>query len=190
MTSSFACVARHSPTTRSVSGDRPSRACSRSPRKIRRVALVRASASSRRVNAFVVVPRGTKIPPARKVAALPKCASATSSVDMRGQYKAWSAMSDTCSPAISMLTSRRSIADSVMVSPGRLLQRDLHALNTIGHGLRRDALARAIDQQWKRERHALWLGDDNLRLRQPLERASQTGGFQLALEHLAMGLRQ
>src|SRR5256885_1112028 len=137
-------------------------------------------------------PRERSAPPsARKLADLRKCASATSSVDARGQYRACSAMSDTCSPAISMLTSRRSIADSVIVSPGRLLQRDLHALNTIGHGLRRDALARAIDQQWKREgRHALWLGDDNLRLRQPLERASQTGGFQLALEHLAMGLRQ
>ena len=47
-----------------------------------RSAPVAMSSASSRVSVIAVVSSGTKIPAARKVAAFPKCGSATKSVDL------------------------------------------------------------------------------------------------------------
>src|SRR5690606_13040794 len=68
-------------------------------------------------------------------------------------------------------------------------QRRLHPADTCLERLRRDSLARAVDEQRKGEgRRAPAPGDDDARGGQPLERATQPRAFELALEHFAVRL--
>src|SRR4051812_5982230 len=158
--SSDACSRRQRATAPSVAAACERAEWRKSPRKTTRRARQVAISADRAASVSLVVPRGTGTPRARKLTALPMCASATRSVRLAARNAAFSANSVSGLPAarIVVVTTLASLAS---LAGSRCEQAQRH-VEVLGRALlesgAREAL-QAADRE-RRERRGLRLRID------------------------------